>query len=163
MKIRKARIQDLERILEIYNYEVLYGISTLDLTVKTLEERKEWFDQHNIENHPLYVAEVDGIVAGYVCLSSYREKEAYCSTVELSVYVDVAYRRKGIASMLMEFILEEARKREDIHSIISVITSVNDASRHLHKKFGFQYSGTIREAGMKHGSYQDIENYQLMV
>ena len=163
MKIRKAGIQDLERLLEIYNYEVLYGISTLDLTEKTLEERKQWFEGHNVANHPLYVAEVEGQVAGYVCLSSYREKEAYYSTVELSVYVDVNYRRKGIASKLMEFILEEARNREDIHTIISVITSANAASRHLHEKYGFQYSGTIREAGIKHGSYQDIENYQLMV
>lgn len=163
MKIREARIEDLEELLEIYNYEVINGVATLDLEPKGLEDRRTWFYQHNVDNHPLYVAEVDNRIAGYVSLSSYREKEAYRTTVELSVYIGAEYRGQGIANALMEFILEDARKRDDIHMVVSVITAGNQASRKLHKKFGFSFCGTIREAGMKHGAYRDIENYQLLV
>lgn len=161
MIIRKAEMKDLQELLDIYNYEVVNGVATLDLEPKSLEEWKVWFDAHNIENHPLFVAEVDGKVAGYTSLSSYREKEAYRTTVELSVYVGPDYRRQGVATALMAYILEEARKDETIHTVVSVITSGNEASTKLHEKFGFQFCGMIPEVGMKFGQYLNIDNYSL--
>lgn len=163
MLIRKAEQKDLGELLEIYNYEVVYGISTLDLRPKTLEEWRGWFDAHNIDNHPLLVAETDGHVVGYASLSSYREKEAYRSTVELSVYVDVLYRKKGVADGLMKAVLDLAKEDESIHTVVSVITGGNEASIRLHNKYGFRYCGCIHEVGYKLGEYRDIENYELRV
>lgn len=163
MLIRKAELRDLEELLEIYNYEVVYGVSTFDLHPKTLEERRQWFDSHNIDNHPLLVAEIEGHAAGYASLSSYREKEAYRSTVELSVYVGAAYRRRGVADALMKAILELARADESIHTVVSVITGGNEASIRLHNKYGFTYCGCMHEVGYKLGAYRDIENYELKV
>jgi len=163
MLIRKAELKDLGELLEIYNYEVVYGISTLDLRPKTLEEWRQWFDAHNIDNHPLLVAETDGHAVGYASLSSYREKEAYCSTVELSVYVGAAYRRRGVADTLMKAILELARADASIHMVVSVITGGNEASIRLHNKYGFTYCGCMHEVGYKLGAYRDIENYELKV
>lgn len=163
MLIRKAELKDLKDLLEIYNYEVVYGISTLDIHPKTLEEWKQWFDAHNIDNHPLIVAEIDGHAVGYASLSSYREKEAYCSTVELSVYVAVSNRKMGIADALMKAILDIAREDESIHMVVSVITGGNEASVRLHDKYGFTYCGSIHEVGVKFHEYWDIENYELRV
>lgn len=163
MLIRKAELKDLEDLLEIYNYEVVYGISTLDIHPKSLEEWRQWFDAHNIDNHPLIVAEMDGRAVGYASLSAYREKEAYCSTVELSVYVDVSYRQRGVADKLMEAILDMAKTDENIHMVVSVITGGNKASIRLHDKYGFSYCGSIHEVGVKLGEYRDIENYELRV
>lgn len=163
IRIRKAEYEDLESLLEIYNYEVVNGVATLDLHPKTIEEWEKWFYAHNVENHPLLVAELNGQTAGYASLSSYREKEAYRSTVELSVYIDVSCRQKGVATALMEAILEEAKKDEDTHLVVSVITAGNEASVRLHEKYGFSFSGTIHEVGMKFGRYLDIENYELRV
>lgn len=163
MIIRKAEIKDLEELLKIYNHEVKHGVATLDLQLKTLAEWKQWFDKHNVDNHPLFVAVLDNCIAGYASLSSYREKEAYKTTVELSIYIGVDSRKKGIASALMEFVLDEARKDERTHTVVSVITAGNEASRRLHEKFGFEFCGTIKEVGMKFGEYRDIENYRLSV
>ena len=163
MEIRKAEEKDLEALLAIYNYEVENGIATFDLHPRTMEAEKEWFAQHNVENHPLYVAEENGVVAGFVSLSSYRPKEAYRTTVELSIYISLRYRRKGVASQLMEFILEEARKDPTIHTVVSVITTENMPSIRLHKKFGFVLCGTVREVGIKFGRYLDIAQYQIFV
>ena len=163
MLIRKAELKDLKDLLEIYNYEVVYGISTLDIRPQTLEEWKQWFDAHNIDNHPLIVAEIDGHAAGYASLSSYREKEAYCSTVELSVYVSASYRKMGIADALMKAILDMAKEDESIHMVVSVITGGNEASIRLHDKYGFTYCGSIHEVGVKFREYRDIENYELRV
>lgn len=163
MEIRMARQSDLQELLDIYNYEVENGVATLDLEPKTLAERQVWFDQHNVDHHPLYVAEAEGRVAGYVSLSAYREKEAYRSTVELSVYVAPDFRRRGVASALMDFILEEARRDETIHNVVSVITSGNEVSRRLHHRFGFRFCGTIPEVGVKLGRQLSIDNYSLLV
>ena len=163
MRIRKAEQKDLVALLDIYNYEVINGVSTLDLNPRTLAERQIWFDQHNVENHPLYIAEMDGCVAGYSSLSSYREKEAYKSTVELSIYISPDYRKRGIATALMGFILEEAKADARTHSVVSVITAGNEASCKLHEKFGFTFCGTVPQVGMKFGKFQDIVTYSLIV
>ena len=146
MEIRVARREDLQQLLDIYNYEVVHGVATLDL-----------------RNHPLLVAEQAGRVAGYASLSPYRSKEAYRSTVELSIYIGPDFRRQGVATALMEAILREARQDPETHTVVSVITDGNEASRKLHEKFGFTYCGAIREVGMKFGAYQDILNFSLIV
>ncbi|MDO5416961.1 MAG: GNAT family N-acetyltransferase [Lachnospiraceae bacterium] len=163
MKIRTAEASDVPKLLDIYNYEVLHGTATFDIHPKTLEERMVWFREHNVDNHPLIVAETEGQVAGYASLSPYREKEAYAATVELSVYVDAACRGKGTAAALLTEILNMARERPDIHTVISVITDGNEVSVHLHEKFGFLYCGTMHEVGEKFGRKLGIVNYQLMV
>ena len=161
--VRKAEIGDLDSLLDIYNYEVVCGISNLDLHKKDRKEWEVWFYAHNVENHPLYAAVLEGQVVGYASLSPYRDKEAYCSTVELSIYVDVSHRRKGVATALLNVLLEDARRDERTHMVISVITSGNEASQKLHETYGFSYCGTVHEAGFKHGKYRDIDTYELMV
>jgi phosphinothricin acetyltransferase len=163
MIIRKAEKMDLVHLLEIYNNEVKNGISTLDLVPKTIEGWEVWFYSHNVDNHPLFVAEVNGQIAGYASLSAYREKEAFKTTVELSIYIGADHRNKGIASALMKAVLDEAKRDENTHTIVSVITAGNEGSRRLHEKFGFEFCGTIKEVGMKFGVYRDIENYSLIV
>lgn len=163
MEIRIAQQADLPALLDIYNDEVLHGVATLDLTAKTLAERQVWFDAHNKANHPLIVAQIDGEIAGYASLSDYREKEAYRTTVELSIYVARAFRRQGVATTLMGAILDMAHADDRTHLVVSVITSGNQASKILHDKFGFTFCGTIPEAGMKFGEYQGIDNFYLLV
>lgn len=163
MKIRIAQQRDLPALTQIYNYEVEHTTATFGLHPVSIQERKQWFDAHNKENHPLIVAEQDQTIIGYACLSPYRFLEAYKETVELSIYVDRNYRRNGVATSLMQAILEEARNRSDIHSIISVITSENTVSIHLHERFGFTYCGTMKEMGRKFGRLLDIVNYQLIL
>ena len=163
MIIRKALEKDIEPLLEIYNYEVINSTSTFDLNPKTYEQWREWFFAHNVGNHPLIVAEAEGQVAGYASLSPYREKEAYRSTVELSVYVGVSFRRQGVATALMNEILSMARQDSSIHTVVSVITSENTVSEKLHEKMGFTFCGTIHEVGEKFGRYLSISNYELQV
>ncbi len=163
MVIRKAEYRDIEALLDIYNYEVENTTATFDLNKKTMSQWTQWFECHNVDNHPLIVAEVEGVVAGYASLSDYREKEAYKSTVELSVYVAVDFRRQGVATALMEEILRFAKEDSVTHTVVSVITSENEESVRLHEKFGFNYCGTIHEVGVKFDRFLSISNYELQV
>ena len=174
--IRKGRREDVPALLDIYNYEVINGTATFDLQPNTLAERMEWYEEHQTEAHPLLVAELPAqqeqaddtalsqpIVAGYATLSSYRPKEAYASTAELSLYIAPACRGRGVATALMQAILQAARECPELHMVVSVITGGNAASIHLHEKFGFSHCGTLREVGYKHGAYRDIDHFLLEV
>ena len=163
LTIRPAALRDLEALTAIYNYEVEHGVATLDLTPRTLAERRVWLDAHNVDNHPLLVAEADGVVVGYASLSSYRPKEAYRTTVELSVYVTPDRRGQGVAAALMTELLALARQDPDTHAVVSVITSGNEASRRLHEKFGFTFCGTVPDVAFKFGRSLGIDHYRLSV
>lgn len=163
MTIRPTRKEDLPSLLEIYNYEVINGVATLDLNPRTLPEWEDWFLSHQTDGHFILTAEIGGVTAGYASLSEYRSKEAYKSTAELSVYVGHEFRRQGVASALIEEVLKRARSTGDLHSVVSVITAGNEASERLHGKFGFRACGTLHQVGFKHGKYQDIDNFELIL
>ena len=163
LNIRRARIDDIVSCLDIYNYEVVNGVATLDLEPRTLPEWQEWYESHSDEHHPIVVSTDDGIVAAYASLSPYRHKEAYKSTVELSIYIHQDYRGRGIATQLMAHILEIAKNDPLLHNVVSVITAGNEGSTKLHERFGFTYCGLTPQVGFKHGKYQDTETYALLV
>ncbi|MDF2939124.1 MAG: family acetyltransferase, partial [Paenibacillaceae bacterium] len=106
--------------------------------------------------------EIEGKVAGYSSLSKFREKEAYKSTVELSLYISPEYRGRGLGKALMEEILKLAQVK-GFHTVISGITAGNEVSVHLHEQFSFDYIGNFREVGKKFGVWQDVLFYQLLL
>ena len=154
---------DISACLAIYNYEVEHGVATLDLEPRTLEEWHEWYNAHSDEHHPIIVGIINDVVVGYASLSPYRLKDAFKSTVELSIYIHQDYRGQGVATRLMEHILEMAKADTMIHNVVSVITAGNEGSTKLHNRFGFTYCGLTPEVGFKHGKYQDTETYALLV
>lgn len=162
MIIRKAEIKDIEKLREIYNYEINNGVATFDIGEKSYEDRLNWFNEHK-DHYPMLVAEENEEVMGFATLSCYRQRAAFNSTVEISVYVDINHRKKGVATALMEAILNVAREDSEIHTVVAVITSENVVSIKLHEKFGFTYCGEIKEVGKKFGRYLGVTNMQLLV
>ena len=163
MRIRPAVQEDVKEMMEIFNYEVRNSTASFAITEKSYEDRLAWFQSHGGESHPLIVAEQDGRVAGYACLSEYRPYEAYNGTAELSVYVSPDFRKQGIGEALMRELLDTARRCGRLRSVISVITGNNEASIRLHEKLGFSYCGTMHRAGEQFGQMRDIVNYEFLI
>ena len=44
--IRPITKNDVADCLDIYNYEVVNGVATLDLETRTLPEWQEWYEAH---------------------------------------------------------------------------------------------------------------------
>lgn len=135
--IRIARLADLEEITEIYNQAVLSEFETAD-TVKTESKDKlEWFNNHKPDSYPIFVYEMNGKVAGWISISPYRPgRGALRYTVEISYYVNTDYKRKGIGSRLIEFILKKS-KELNYKTIFAIILDKNTASINLLSKFDF--------------------------
>ncbi len=161
--IRPAVISDLPALLDIYNAEVTGSFSTFDTEPKSLGEREKWFYAHQGGRYILLTAEFGGAAVGYASLSPYRPLDAYKGTVELSIYVRADMRRRGIAGMLMGEILRMAEENPEINTVVSVITSGNEASKRLHERFGFTFCGTMPDVGEKNGVSLGIDNFVLSV
>lgn len=161
LSVRDAVLSDLPSMLDIYNDAIRNLTATFDLEEQTLDERQKWFQKYG-GRYPLIVAELNGEVVGYSCLSRFREKPAYSDTTELSVYISSNHRGQGIGNALMNEILQRA-KELGYHTVIGGITGGNEASVKLHEKFGFQYVGCFKEVGFKFGEWQDVHFYQLMI
>ena len=165
MIIRKAIPDDFEALRAIYNYEAEFTDNNFDTHAIEADEWAAHMSIYNKEgdNHPLLVADDNGVVCGYASLSPFRSKHGYAESVELSIYVARDHRGRGLGNMLMAAIVESARSNPGTHLIVSVVTSENAASMALHTKFNFEYCGCIREAAFKRGAYHNINYYQLLV
>lgn len=140
--IRQANVTDLDAISDIYNEAILTTTATFDIEPKTREDRLQWFADHD-DRHPILVAELDGQVVGWSCLSRWRQRAAYDDTAETSFYVREGHRGKGIGRKLKQAIIDEAR-RLGFHTLIAGAAEGSDASLHLNKSFGFKVVGTFR-------------------
>jgi len=156
MIIRPASLADLPRLTEIHNYYVQNTHITFDVRPFTSEQRVPWFNQHsNGGRHRILVAEDGGQILGYTATGSFRSKEAYETTVEVSVACTPDSTRKGIGSRLYRELFSLLEK-EDVHRVVAGIAQPNAASNALHGRFGFAEIGAFTEVGRKFGKYWDV-------
>jgi L-amino acid N-acyltransferase YncA len=159
--LRPAGPDDLQRILDIYNHEVVNSTATYDTAPRSMAEQRAWFGRHGAK-HPVIVALDDGRVCAWASLSPWAERAAYDASVEVSVYVDVQHRRRGIGKLLLSALVEKAHVLGH-HAILARISSDNDVSVRLHAECGFSTVGTLKEVGIKFGRLLDVAIMELLV
>jgi len=159
--IRYASEADLPRLTEIYNHYIANSPATFDLEPFTVEQRREWFSQHDASgpHRLLFVAESAGVVAGYACTSQFRPRRAYDTTVEVTVYCAPDATGRGIGRALYAHLFE-AIAGEDLRLAVAGITVPNPASIALHENFGFRRAGLMHGIGRKFGQYWDVAWYE---
>jgi phosphinothricin acetyltransferase len=83
--IRDAKISDLPQIVEIYNSTIAGRMVTADTEPVTVEERTAWFESHNPEKRPLWVAVEDEKVVAWISFKSFYGRPAYDHTAEIAI------------------------------------------------------------------------------
>ncbi|NQT26184.1 N-acetyltransferase family protein [candidate division KSB1 bacterium] len=159
--VRPAEVEDILDINAIYNDAIRNTVATFDTEPKSLEWTKNWLLKHD-EKHPVLVTVEDEKVIAWASLSPWSDRSAYDGTAELSVYVQQDKRGAGLGRELMKEIIEQGKKT-GLHTLISRISGDNDVSFHLHKAFGFEEIGILREVGHKFNQWIDVYMYQLMI
>lgn len=172
--IRPAVTADARAVMEIYNPVVETSTATFDLTPRTLEQQEEWLRDRTGARAAL-VAVTDaadltdaspavepGTVVGFAALSPYRDRPAYSTTVEDSVYVDPRAQGCGVGRLLLDALLGTARAH-GFHTVIARIVSDHEASIALHRSCAFEVVGLEREVGRKFGRWLDVTVMQHML
>ena len=111
VKIRPATRDDLPRLTEIYNYYVVNTPITFDLEPVTVEQRARWFAEHSgTKRHRLFVAEDAGLVVGWAGTGPFRDRAAYDTSVETSIYCAHDAKGRGIGAMMYRVLSRRAQK-----------------------------------------------------
>lgn len=142
MKIRDAVESDLPVIVDIYNAAIVTRIATAQLEPVTLEERRSWLNEHSPDRHPFWVMDCDGQVAGWLTIKPFLPRCAYRGTVELSVYVDGGFRRRGVGRTLLEEAIARAPSL-GISAMVGLIFAHNEPSLKLFEQLGFKRWGFL--------------------
>jgi len=159
--IRHATRDDAADLAAIYNHEVEHETSTFDMVPRSLEEQLAWQEARK-GAFCVFVADLDGEVAGFGALSPYKERAAYRTSVEDSVYVRRDLSRRGIGRVLVSHLLDTAATG-GFHTVIARITTLSEGSLALHEALGFRLVGVERQIGRKFGRWLDVAILQCML
>lgn len=153
-QIRPATLADAEGILRVYAPYITDTVITFETEVPTVEAFAERIAGIR-RNYPYLVCEQGGKILGYAYASRHRERAAYRYSADVSVYVGMDSRRKGIGRALYTRLFEELR-RYPLYTAFACITLPNEPSVSLHRAFGFREAGIFHKDGYKDGRWLDV-------
>jgi phosphinothricin acetyltransferase len=143
VNIRDATTDDVEHINNIHNQAIAEKFKVAYLEPWTKERRVEWLQEHTRNKYPVYVAETDHAVIGFVYINPYRPgRAALQQTAEISYFVDQDCRGKGIGKKLIEF-MEAQCSKLGIKTLFAIIIDANEASVKLMEKCGYKKWGHL--------------------
>ena len=157
--VRRAVLDDCPSINSIYNFYVRTSPATFDTVEMPLPRRHEWLEAHAAADLPVFVAELDGQLAGWCSLSAWSPKRAYDTTVEESIYIADSFRGRGLGRLLLAAALGAARER-GAHVVMAGIVACQEPSLALHRKLGFEQTGLNPHMGFKLGQWHDVASFQ---
>ncbi|HIW77497.1 MULTISPECIES: GNAT family N-acetyltransferase [Gordonibacter] len=105
--------------------------------------------------YPYLVAERAGEIVGYAYASAQHPRAAYAWNVELSVYLALDARGRGLGRVLYEALIELVRT-QGAKAAYALVTVPNAASEGLHAALGFERIGLQPHAGWKAGAWHDV-------
>lgn len=152
-RIRRAVLEDLESLTEIYNQAIVRGCCTCDTEVFTPDQRQGWFEEHNNSRYPLFAVVSVGVggdgvgdgelVVGYAYYSPYRVgRRAVEHVAEISYYLANDIQGQGCGSFVMEFLLANASSL-GFSELLTILLANNSASIALLEKYGFERWGCL--------------------
>ncbi|MBN1907494.1 MAG: N-acetyltransferase [Deltaproteobacteria bacterium] len=161
MKIRCAKTEDAQHIIDIYNWYIVNTIITFETDPVSFAEMQERIGE-KLQNHDWLIAEIDNEIIGYAYYGVFRVRVAYRHTVESTIYLSKEYKGRGLGMPLYSALIDSA-KNKGFREMLGVIALPNPESIKFHKKSGFNDAGTLKNIGFKFGRYIDVAILQKTI
>lgn len=152
---RLARFEDLPAIVAIYNSTVASREVTADTEPVSVASRHAWYSEHTPDKRPLWVAERDGEIIGWLSYSSFYGRPAYAGTAELSIYIAQAARGQGLGSYFLQQAIDFA-PQIGVHTLLGFIFGHNRPSLGLFERFGFERWAHLPRVAVLDGVERDL-------
>ncbi len=153
--IRDARESDLARVVAIYNEAIPGRRATADTEAVSVASRRPWFDEHSPARRPLWVAEREGLIVGWLSFQSFYGRPAYAATAEVSVYVSAAAQRGGLGRLLLASAVERA-PGFGLATLVAFVFGHNEPSLRLFERHGFERWGLLPGVARLDGVERDL-------
>lgn len=161
-EIRDATAADCGDMLTIYNEIVSTSTAIFSDTPRSPEQQEYWFEDRTANDLPVLVACEDGRIVGFASYGQFRTWPGYRNTVESSVYLAPAARKRGFGTALVSALIERAAAAK-LHTMIAGIDGENLGSMRLHEKLGFARAAHLKQVGRKFDRWLDLMFYQRML
>ncbi|TXC93136.1 N-acetyltransferase [Metabacillus litoralis] len=153
--IRDANIEDLEKVVEIYNTSIPGQLATADLEEISVESRVQWFHDHNAHRRPLWVLIEEDQIVGWLSFQSFYGRPAYNATAEVSIYLHPLVHGKGYAKILIERAMKECPTLE-IKTLLAFVFGHNKPSINLFKSYQFEEWANLPRIADMDGVERDL-------
>ncbi|CAM2009177.1 N-acetyltransferase [Acanthopleuribacter pedis] len=158
--LRDAAAEDAAAVAEIYNQAVRRGGATMDTVEKTeavIQAQLRRLDAREF----LLVLEGKGVMLGWGAIKRYSDREGYRFACETSVYIHIAYLRRGYGSLVKRALIARSRRLGYRHLVAKVFAE-NQASIDCNLKLGFEVVGTQKQIGFMGGRWHDVVIMQFI-
>ena len=153
MAIRLASLDDASAICTIYNQGIEDRVATLETELRDADERRRWLSSRG-SRYPVVVAESGGGVVAWASLNSFNLRHCYDHVADISVYVERAWRGKGVGRVLLERLVALGREL-GYHKLVLSAFPFNTAGVALYERLGFRTVGIYKEQGLLDGVWVD--------
>ncbi|MCU1404682.1 MAG: GCN5-related N-acetyltransferase protein [Glaciihabitans sp.] len=160
--IRPATAVDLPTVVRIRNNAVEHSTALWTHQLVDLSTVTGWLGDAATAGHAFLVAEVDGVPVGYATYGRWRPYSGFRHTVDDSIYIEDGHHGRGIGIGLLSELITHARQA-GYHLMVADIEAGNTASIALHRKVGFEVSGTVPQVGTKFGRWLDLTIMSLQL
>ena len=161
-KIRLALPQDARQLREIYAPYVertAISFETVPPTATAMLRRRDEI----VKRYPYLVAEQDGALLGYAYAHPFVGRAAYDWSAEVTIYLRMDARHKGIGGRLYRTLEDIARAQGilNLNACIGVPKGADDEylthnSVDFHAHMGYTPVGTFHDSGYKFGRWYDM-------
>jgi phosphinothricin acetyltransferase len=159
MNIRYATASDAAAIADIYR--PLVTDSPISFELEPPGAREMAARVRKVQPFaPWLVCEIAGRVVGFAYAARHHEREAYKWCVDSSVYIDEAYRGRGIGKALYTSLFALLRMQGFVCVYAGIVLG-NGGSVRMHESLGFRPVGVYREVGFKAGRWHDVGWWEL--
>lgn len=148
----------LEQVATIYNYYIENTTVTYHTLSVTAEEMGSILFNGGKGCITLGIFDND-YLCGYAYSGPYNNRQAFCISAEVTIYIHKAYMGKGICSLALKA-LEQYAKDDGIRTLLGVICGENLASINFFLKNGYEKCAHLKEVGTKFGRILDLVIYQ---
>ena len=168
MLIRSVKLEDAERLLEIYSYYVENTAISFEYVTPSLEEFRERITTIT-KKYPYLVLEEEGVIMGYSYAGVFKGRAAYDHCCETTIYLDRDSKGKGYGRALYEA-LENALKEIGIKNLYACIGDpetedeyLTKNSEHFHSHMGYTKVGEFHKCGYKFGRWYNMIWMEKMI
>lgn len=152
--IRPATHDDAAAVAVIYNQGILGRQATFETRLRTADDILDTL-RAGAGTYPFIVAEVDGQVAGWASVSTYRPRECYAGIGEFSIYIHEDWRKSGIGTILLPALIDAAEVA-GFWKLLSRVFPENTGSLRLAASCGFREVGTYAKHARLDGAWRDV-------
>ena len=149
-----AEVFDAQAALSIYAPYVRTSPATFEEDVPSVADFAERIE-HISGEFPYLLLFVDSELVGYAYAHKQRERAAYGWNAELSIYLRMDQRGRGLGKPLYQLLIDLLAMQGYVN-VYGVITGSNTPSIAMHEKMGFVHAGVHEKTGYKFDQWHDV-------